>query len=215
MIYQLREPDAIGLAGLRRGLTEWWAPRLGRIADWVAAEEVRRRALSRPIRIETERSGRFLLEAERFELRGRADRIELREDGGLAIFDYKTGKPPSQKQVDAGFAPQLPLEAAMAAAAAFGPDVAGGAAELVYWHLSGGFEAGKVYSLYKGDPAAVAAGAAAAAENLRGLIAAYDDPDRAYLAQPHPGQAPRFADYAQLARVAEWSIAGDEAEEEP
>ncbi len=28
-------------------------------------------------------------------------------DGGLAILDYKTGTPPSQKEVDAGLAPQL------------------------------------------------------------------------------------------------------------
>ncbi len=207
--------QALEHAGLRRALAEWWAPRLARIADWVAEEEVRRRSLSRPLAIETEQSGRLLLDDASFELRGRADRIERREDGRLAIFDYKTGKPPGQKQVDAGFAPQLPLEAAMAASGAFGQAIAGAAAELVYWHLSGGYEPGKVYTLFDGKPELVEAGAAAALDNLRGLIAAYDDPDRAYLAQPHPGRAPRFADYAQLARVAEWSAAGEEAEEEP
>ena len=38
----------------------------------------------------------------------------------------------------------------------------------------------------------------------------YDAPDRCYLSQPQPGFAPRFSDYAQLARVAEWAAAGDE-----
>jgi len=42
------------------------------------------------------------------------------------------------------------------------------------------------------------------------LIDAYDAPDRCYLSQPQPGFAPRFSDYAQLARVAEWAAAGDE-----
>ena len=42
------------------------------------------------------------------------------------------------------------------------------------------------------------------------LIDAYDVPDRCYLSQPQPGFAPRFSDYAQLARVAEWAAAGDE-----
>ena len=143
-------------------------------------------------------------------LRGRADRIDRGADGGLSIFDYKTGTPPSQTAVDAGFAPQLPLEAAMAAAGAFA-GVAGQAVELIYWHLTGGNVPGVAHSLYKGDAAQVAASAAAAAENLAGLIAAYDDPARAYLAQPHPGRVPRFAEYAQLARVAEWTAAGDDA----
>ena len=68
-----------------------------------------------------------------FRLTGRADRIERRRDGGLAILDYKTGTPPSQKEVDAGLAPQLLLEAAMAAAGAFGDGICrgGGGADLL------------------------------------------------------------------------------------
>ncbi len=40
---------------------------------------------------------------------------------------------------------------------------------------------------------------------LSALVAAFDDPAHPYLSQPHPGQAPRFSDYTQLARVAEWA----------
>ena len=39
----------------------------------------------------------------------------------------------------------------------------------------------------------------------------FDDPARGYLSQPHPARAPRFSDYGQLARVAEWDLAGEEA----
>ena len=35
---------------------------------------------------------------------GRADRIDRLADGALAIIDYKTGQPPSQKAVNEGFA---------------------------------------------------------------------------------------------------------------
>ena len=74
-------------------------------------------ACVRPVALVTEASG--TLELARpgglFRLIGRADRIERRREGGLAILDYKTGTPPSQKEVDAGLAPQLLLEAAMAA----------------------------------------------------------------------------------------------------
>jgi len=200
---------------LRPALAEWWGPRLRRIAAWVAAWETERRANQPPAAIVAESRGIWELDGPggRFTLRGRADRIERRADGRLAIFDYKTGTPPSQKAVDAGLAPQLPLEAAMAAAGAFGPEVAGESAELIYWHLTGGFEAGKATTLFKGDAAKVAEASDTARGKLRDLIAAFDDPARAYLSQPHPGRAPRFSDYAQLARVAEWNA--DDTEEAP
>ena len=51
--------------------------------------------------------------------------------------------------MDAGLAPQLLLEAAMAAAGAFGAALAGTAAELTYWHLTGGFHAGELRTLFK------------------------------------------------------------------
>ncbi|MDQ2804667.1 MAG: PD-(D/E)XK nuclease family protein, partial [Pseudomonadota bacterium] len=202
---------ALARAGLREALANWWAPRLERIADWVADVEIERRSRQFPAAIASEVPGRWelLRPGGRFTLSGRADRIERRADGGLAILDYKTGVVPGQSEVDAGLAPQLPLEAAMAAAGAFGPECAGAAAELAYWRITGGFTAGQVRPLFKGDPGAITAGARIAAEALGTLIDAFDGP-RCYLSQPHPGRAPRFSDYAQLARVAEWSAAGEE-----
>jgi len=204
---------ALAEAHLRPALAAWWAPRLERIADWVAEIETERRSLHRPELIVPEVQGDWILRREggAFRLVGRADRIERRADGSLAILDYKTGTPPSQKDVDAGLAPQLLLEAAMAAAGAFGADLTGAAAELSYWHLTGGFEPGALRSLFKADAAAIAAAMEEARESLAALIDTYDQPGRCYLSQPHPGRAPRFSDYAQLARVAEWSAAGDDA----
>ena len=48
-----------------------------------------------------------------FVLSARADRIERRHDGSFAILDYKTGQPPTGKQVRMGLSPQLTLEAAI------------------------------------------------------------------------------------------------------
>ncbi|MEJ0017927.1 MAG: double-strand break repair protein AddB [Acetobacteraceae bacterium] len=203
---------ALAEADLREALAAWWAPRLGRIADWVAQVETDRRSERPPVALLPEASG--TLELPRpgglFRLAGRADRIERLRDGGLAILDYKTGTPPSQKEVDAGLAPQLLLEAAMAEAGAFGEAVAGPAVELTYWHLTGGFLQGELRTLFKGDAAAISLAVADARAALCALIDAYDAPDRCYLSQPEPGFAPRFSHYAQLARVAEWAAAGDE-----
>ena len=198
---------ALQEAGLRSALAEWWAPRLLRIADWVAAQEIARRCKAAPVALVTEAAGNWHL-ASGFELRGRADRLERRGDGSLAILDYKTGVPPTVERVVSGMAPQLPLEAAMAAAAAFGPAYAGPARELTFWHLTGSFHPGQSRSL---SAEKTEAAILAAQTRLDALIAAYAQPDRAYLSQPHPDHVPRFSDYAQLARVAEWDLSEEGA----
>jgi ATP-dependent helicase/nuclease subunit B len=196
-------------AGLRAALVAWWRPRLHRIADWVVEEEVNRRGMFAPVAVASEIMGEWGLPIPNgFRLAGRADRIERRPDGSLAIIDYKTGTPPTQVAVEAGFAPQLPLEAAMAEAGAFGTAMRGQVASLAYWHLTGGSTPGEARTLFKNDADAIVQATAQARDKLVALIAAYDDPARAYLAQPHPGHRLRFPAYAQLARVAEWDLSG-------
>lgn len=206
--------QAIAAANLRDALRAWWAPRLERIADWVAETETLRRTLRAPAAIVAEQRGavEFLRPGGAFRLTGQADRIERYADGTLAILDYKTGTPPTQKAVEAGLAPQLLLEAAMAAMGGFGADLAGTTNELVYWHLSGGADPGKVTSLFSKALPALGEAVTSAGDRLCELIDAFDQPARAYLSRPHPDQVPRFPDYEQLARVAEWSAAGDDDE---
>jgi len=197
---------------VRPALAAWWRPRLHRIADWAAEAERQRRLHAPTALVRSEVEGRWAVPANSpFELRGRADRIERRPDGTLAILDYKTGVVPGGADVEAGRSPQLPLEAAMAAAGVFGEDLRGTAAELTYWHVTGGYEPGTEIKLFGGDPAKTAAVADDAQRKLCALIHAFDDPARAYLSQPHPGAAPRFSDYVQLARVLEWAAVEDGA----
>jgi ATP-dependent helicase/nuclease subunit B len=205
---RLRVAMAAALDGraLRPALMAWWRPRLMRIADWVAGQE-RARRVARPGHVAVEVSGIWALSGLDFKLQARADRIERRPDGRLAVLDYKTGVVPRGREVEAGLAPQLPLEAAMAAAGAFGDGMSGIAAELTYWRLTGGYVAGEETTLFKGSADATAAQAEAAGAALAALVAQFDNPEQAYLSQPHPGSAPRFTDYAQLARVLEWSAA--------
>jgi len=49
-----------------------------------------------------------------FELRGRADRIDVRHDGALEILDFKTGSVPSKIEMKEFMAPQMLIEAAIA-----------------------------------------------------------------------------------------------------
>jgi ATP-dependent helicase/nuclease subunit B len=196
----------------REALAAWWEPRLDRIATWVADAEQRRRGVAQLAAIETEIAGRVEIQrpGRRFRLVARADRIERWTDGRLAILDYKTGIVPSQKAVAEGIAPQLPLEAAMAEAGGFGPELQAATADLTYWQLTGGYEPGKASPLFKGNDADLAAAIGRAIRGLEKLIDEYDRPDQPYLAHPHPSWTPRFSDYAQLERFAEWSAAAEE-----
>ncbi len=193
-------------ASLRPAAVAWWAPRLARIADWIAAEEQRRRVVAAPAQIAAEVAGEWQLGGH--VVTARADRIERRADGSLAILDYKTGTPPDRRQVHDGSAPQLPLEAAMAEAGAFAGVPAGPVRELAYWRLSGGHEPGRVHEPLK-KPQELADIIADAPGHIRALLAAFDDPDHPYAHQPHPGRATR-GDYAQLARAGELAGAADE-----
>ncbi len=103
----------------REALRAWWSPRLDRIAAWVAETEATRRAAAPPLAIASEAEG-IMAAANRPWLRsdraGGSVGITRRGGARLAILDYKTGTPPSQTEVEAGLAPQLLLEAAMAEA---------------------------------------------------------------------------------------------------
>ncbi|MBE7211515.1 MAG: double-strand break repair protein AddB, partial [Gluconacetobacter diazotrophicus] len=202
---------ALDARQLRPALAAWWRPRLGRIAGWVAeVEEARRRDGGTPAVLKPEVYGRATLDAPggSFTLSGRADRIDRRADGKLALFDYKTGTLPNDAAVRDGWASQLVLEAAMAAAGAFGPELRAAAGEINYWRLSGGHEPGSARTPVADDELAELV--ARCWERLEALVAAYDDPQQPYLSHPRPGRAPPYPDYAQLARVAEWSAAREE-----
>lgn len=192
------------------GAYAFWWPRFCRIARHVAEEEGARRVGLRQALAEIR--GTLTLDAPGgdFTLTAKADRIEAYNDGRLAILDYKTGVLPRVMDVDDGYAPQLPLEAAIAAAGGFPGLAAAEVGELAYWKLSGGEPPGQIRKL-KAVPGALAA---AALDGLARLVARFDDPATPYHAVPRPDRAPAFSDYAHLARVKEWSagVLGEGAE---
>ncbi|MDE8344794.1 MAG: double-strand break repair protein AddB [Acidocella sp.] len=189
----------------RAALEGWWEARLARIAAWVIeAETARRIAHGLPRAMALECAGKFSLPGG-FTMTGRADRIERRADDGLCIIDYKSGTVPAVKDVLAGTAPQLPLEAVMAAAGCFGAGFTGPVAELTYWRLSGRHQAGEEKSIDPKPPDTLAEIIARAATALPSLFAHFAKSDTAFLASPHPGRVNKFDDYAGLSRKAEWS----------
>ncbi len=178
---------------LRPALAAWWRPRLRRIAGWLAEAERDRRLGQGLVQIGAEKDGSWMVPGARaFTLRGRADRIERRFDGTIAILDYKTGAVPSARTSRPAWRRSFRWRPRWPPTGAFGTDLVGQPCELTYWHLTGGFEPGKVTTLFKQNPTEIEAVVATAREKLAALIAAFDDPARPYLSQPHPGAAPRF-----------------------
>ena len=190
------------------GAYAFWWPRFLRVAQWFLAEEQARRAGIAESFVEI--GGKLTFDAPfaPFTLTAKADRIDRMSDGALEIIDYKTGAPPEKKKVDRGFAPQLPLEAAIALEGGFAGLPQGPVGSLAFWRLSGGTPPGEVQAASRTDPAELAA---QAIEGLKRLVARFDDPATPYACRPRPEMAPRFSDYDHLSRLAEWAV-GPEGE---
>ncbi|WP_179380879.1 double-strand break repair protein AddB [Jannaschia marina] len=101
------------------GARRLWLGKFERVLPAFLEAEAARRDAGRPGTVETK--GRLDFEQPPFTLTARADRIDDRGTG-VAIFDYKTGTPPTEK-AQLYFAKQLLLTAVMVEAGAF-PDVA-------------------------------------------------------------------------------------------
>ena len=196
----------------RPGVWAFWWPRFERIAGWFVDVERDRRADLKASASEAD--GRLTVDgpAGPFVLTAKADRIDTLADGTLAVIDYKTGAPPSKREVAAGFAPQLPLEATIAQAGGFAGVPGATVSALDYWRLRGGEPAGeRVSAAGTGkDGKDVPTLIAEALDGLGALIAAFDREDTPYEARPRPDAAPRFSDYEHLARIKEWSTSGEE-----
>jgi len=136
-------------------------------------------------------------------LSAKADRIDIRADHIAAILDFKTGAPPSAKQVKSGLAPQLTLQAAMLARGAFEEAPKARADELLYWRFSGAD--GDVIDVTPEDGAFLAGEEALA--KLDALLARYGDIAQPFLSSPRVQFAAKYRDYDHLARRKEWAEA--------
>lgn len=182
-----------------------WAPRLIEGLLWIAQTIGENRKSGR-LPAATEISGKA--EIAGVMLTGVADRIDYMADGSLAIIDYKTGRPPSNRAVQEGFNLQLGLLGAIAELDGF-KNISGQVTSFEYWSLakdqnSGTF--GYVRSPVKGrGDQSLSSDAMVdhAIAHFNQAVDQYIFGDQPMAAKLHPEYA-RYADYDQLMRVEEW-----------
>ncbi len=171
---------------------EWRAQRLPDVAEH---------------RLEKKGTREFEIAGAPFTLSAQADRIELRHDGTLAILDFKTGSPATDKQIAAGLDQQMPLQAVIGRAGGFEHTPARPVEELTYVAFRSNFEVRSVGDGNRSPLSDVSIPELAdtAEAGLVRLISAYRDPKQVFLSAPRVQFVKYQGDYACLARRDEWT----------
>jgi ATP-dependent helicase/nuclease subunit B len=107
-----------------------WRPRLLAALQWVA-QAIESDPERKPVAIEQWGA----MEERGVRIFGKADRIDQLAGGTLAVVDYKTGGPPTGKQVQEGYALQLGTIGLIAQAGGF-ENVSGQPVKFEYWSLA-------------------------------------------------------------------------------
>ena len=148
----------------------------------------------------------FDVDGEPFTLEGTADKIDILKDNSVRVIDYKTYIPPKQKEVKAGYAPQLTLEALL-----ISETISLKVSTLSYWHLSDKKDQSMDYNIVESVSEANDL-IQKTKEGVFQMIRTYRNEAVSYEVCPIPSQAPQYNDYAHLARMQEWAFeTGDDA----
>jgi ATP-dependent helicase/nuclease subunit B len=171
---------------------DFWLRRFDDIAGFMEKYEAENQAVASYAEI------RGQIEIDGFTLFATADRIDVYADGGASVIDYKTGAPPSKREVENLFAPQLPIEAMILDGDGF-PGVKARAAGIKYINLNALStreiaDVDRILSLTRGK--------------IRATIKAFDRKETPYISRPNllalAKSAEEYDDYAHLARIGEW-----------
>lgn len=173
----------------------FWRARIAGVADRLIADEVARLAQGRPAVIEDR--AELSVPGADFRLTAKPDRLDLLGDGRVQVYDYKSGAPPTDKQI-ARFDKQLPLEAAMVEAGAFRALGRAEVAGISYIQLGG---EGKTQS--RDFPPGFAQDTWA---GFVDLIGRYLRGERGFTARLAMERTDHASDYDHLSRHGEWDM---------
>lgn len=134
-----------------------------------------------------------------FSLLCTADRIDWLKENSISIIDYKTGTIPTQKEIIAGFSPQLHLEGAIAMNGGFLEELPTNIAKIEIWKMNRANNSEIIPLPFNNLKMSQAA--------LNGLIKVlikFANKNTPYVAYPRPDITIKGDPYYHLARVQEW-----------
>jgi len=182
-----------------------WRPRLMKALEWIEA-----RIAADPERVPTVIEDWGEMDVRGVAIFGKADRIDVLPEGRLAIVDYKTGRPPSGREVEAGYALQLGTLGLMARAGAF-EKAQGEPERFEYWSL-GASKASETGFGYVATPVREGSKRTGISPDeflpqaeyfLHDALDRWILGDEPFTARLNP-DAPGYATYDQLMRLDEW-----------
>ncbi|MEB3701371.1 Double-strand break repair protein AddB [Candidatus Bealeia paramacronuclearis] len=179
----------------------WWN-RFLRFGVWFLKTERELRTHYPELRthVEAEGSITFKTPLRSYTLKAKADRLDLYPEGRVAVIDYKTGVPPTSQDVELGFAPQLPLEAAILQEGGFETLGVREPLSLAFWWLKNTGAGGEIKHIKEDAPLL----AIQAFDGFFNLLEFYEDPNQGYAAEPLPEKALQYNDYEGVSRAKEW-----------
>ncbi len=185
----------------------WW-PHFKRVAAWLAVQEAQLKQDLLSIQAEQSGSLTFNVSGVEHQLTARADRIDILQNGMARLIDYKTGQPPSVKQVKAGLNPQLTLEAAILLGGGFQMKPKS-VTEALYVRIGGGRDGLKQNQAGDVEGAAFVTLSEKHFAALKTLLGLYLQSTLPYLPRLREFKETQDADYDHLSRYLEWQLAGE------
>jgi double-strand break repair protein AddB len=172
-----------------------WSARMARVADTFLEGERARRAIATPEALETDGALEIPICDPPILLTGKADRIDRLPDGRVALYDYKTGTPPSKPQ-QLTFDKQLLLQAAMTKRGGYRE--VGPAETAIACFIGLGADPKVVPAPFEDAPPDEVW------ERFVALLSRWLDPERGYTARARTFTDREASDYDHLARFGEW-----------
>ena len=188
----------------------WW-PNYVRIINWFLDFEHQQR-LERPrIAVETGGRQKLVLSPDTvLELHGRADRIEQYPDGSFSIYDYKTGRAPTAKEVMARLESQLTVTAALVQQGGF-EKIDARTLRLFDYIKLGGETGGSMVNLPQNiKDMALEDLVKTHWQGVMKLMQAHWIEGRGFASRLYPPKSDSFGLYDHLARVKEWALGEQE-----
>lgn len=189
---------------IEKELEAFWLPKFTATALWIISQEKDYRPEVEKVNNEISGEITYSLPAGNVTFTAKADRVDELKNGKINIIDYKTGNIPTDKQVNNGYALQLPLEGIIAARKGFGNLQNKEVQNLIYWQLGKKkleISTAKTEILEKCEAF------------LLELMKTFDDPHMPYYFRPVSKFIIKNRDYEHLARVREWSVQEDSPED--